>query len=275
MKAFCSILFASVLIIAGLNAQDLKFEVQQGYPITSDIKSCPQFRGDVYVSGGKKITNLEMVIEYTAPNTDQLAFEFYASGTRDYNGAEAKDIWYTNNPPEFYERSASKHRARVHFYLANGQAPVTTINRFKMMELYFRFLRGGVYKTGDVIVITIKNIKVTFEDGSIGNLSDTELRIKLTDYSGVEEAAESANLISFYPNPASEQLSLRFNDGENAAIEVQLVDLMGVVQRQQGLGADQSGSGLTLDIHGLPSGRYFCRILKGGRTFCLPVIISR
>ncbi|MCB0597473.1 MAG: T9SS type A sorting domain-containing protein [Lewinellaceae bacterium] len=88
----------------------------------------------------------------------------------------------------------------------------------------------------------------------------------------VSEAELDAGL-SVFPNPAGEQLNVRYAFDETVEVlNVQLIDALGRGLRHSSLNGVQSGT-LEMTLHNLPAGLYMLRVSADGAVVARPVVV--
>ncbi|MDD4412417.1 MAG: hypothetical protein PHR00_02105 [Patescibacteria group bacterium] len=268
-KFFVLLVFFSFMASFAL-AQDLTLEFKQGYPMSPDTKKYPEFRIDIFGAGSKKINNLEFNVEYSSVNT--LDFEFYASGTRYKDNSDAKDKWWTNNPPPFSEKATTKHKAYVNFRVGLGD-PVDVSTRFKFLELYFHFNKDTYYKYGDVIVIKINGIKVKFGDGSQANLPDQEVRLVFDVINDVVELSDLG--IKPFASVVSDYIATDIKLIDFSELDIFICDLLGnIVCRQKEI-CYTGNNPIKIDLSNLTVGHYLIQFKLGQKIANTKFIIRR
>lgn len=268
-KFFVSLVFFSFMAPLVL-AQNLTLEFKQGYPMSPDTKRYPEFRVDVFGAGSKRISNLEFNVEYSSANT--LDFEFYASGTRYKDDSDAKDKWWTNNPPPFSEKATTKHKAYVNFRVGLGD-PIDVSTRFKFLELYFHFNKDTYYKYGDVIIVKINGIKVKFGDGSQANLPDQEVRLVFDVINNVVELSDLG--IKSFASVVSDCIETDIKSVDFSEVDILVCDLLGSIVCQRKEFCFVGNNPIRIDLSNLAIGCYIIQFKLGQNIANTKFIIRR
>lgn len=94
------------------------------------------------------------------------------------------------------------------------------------------------------------------------------------EFTNVSEAELDAGL-QVFPNPAGEQLNVRYEFGETVdALHVQLMDALGRSLRHARLNAVQAGT-LEMNLANIPAGLYMLRVSADGAVVVRPVVVQR
>ena len=132
-----------------------------------------------------------------------------------------------------------------------------------------RFLRDGNYQAMAINATADGGCLVV---GSVGDYQAQRfdvfaLKINANGTVGLEEVEEEAlHPYVYYPNPARDELRLRYSPDVQPK-QIELYDLQGRLVRSQSTGLEN------LDMEGLPAGTYTMRVtMEGGRTFSDKVV---
>ena len=109
------------------------------------------------------------------------------------------------------------------------------------------------------------SIKLHLTDESIISFQLDELdnyRYTPDNVTAIEQAAENPQL-SFFPNPADQQLNLRFSlPNASSDVKVRIHNLKGEKLLEQEVKSSAKGE-IALDLSKLAAGQYFCTITSG------------
>ncbi len=94
----------------------------------------------------------------------------------------------------------------------------------------------------------------------------------VADLTGVNENAETS-IFSIYPNPASDEVTLKMTGYENRETTIQLIDITGKVMMEETLEPDQYVAEKMLDVSRLNSGIYVLRVNSAGKTSHHKIIV--
>lgn len=130
----------------------------------------------------------------------------------------------------------------------------------------------STYFTGDF------RFKFNFENGGGNNFFLDDINI----YSGppsdvivsVNEESVTDWLTSIYPNPADDELSVRFQLGADAPVSLEIMDIRGRLIRQIPLYGKTGANVAMLDIEGLEAGMYFLNISSAGKRVTHEFIVK-
>ena len=169
-------------------------------------------------------------------------------------------------------------------------------------------LPGGVTDTGVLRVRSSQNFRdsahvltidsvATFQlntyDWFMPNYHSPLMTITFTDQLGVGSAGVHFKTISYakfypldvqslnvlesslqvYPNPASEEMNIKFENAGNEKIAITLVDLLGRVVATVPFLGQQGAQLITLNTHSIPKGCYVLRVQSGGENLTRKVSI--
>jgi hypothetical protein len=109
------------------------------------------------------------------------------------------------------------------------------------------------------------------------NLISYRLVVEAADgkmyYSAVKQLnyQRGISMVAF-PNPAVDELRIRFNDGELSDFQIQIFDAMGQMVSQQ-IGSHLQE--MQLDLMNLPSGHYLVRVLAGAEVGVSRILVQK
>ena len=84
----------------------------------------------------------------------------------------------------------------------------------------------------------------------------TERLVTGTDFTGIHENQQTL-AVSLYPNPAHEQLNLRYTLENSTAVTINLYDMNGRLVSSESKGTQTAGAQQsTLSLSGIPAGMY-------------------
>lgn len=185
--------------------------------------------------------------------------------TADYLKAEddaatAEQLTYTLLQPP---ANGTLYRWSLNEELATGSRfTQATINAFNLVyvhdgsdtqEDHFTFIvddgQGGFIPT--------QTFNIVIDEGAVVNTSEVE----------------SGNAMSLFPNPARDEVSIRFRQAAAGEVVVRLLNLQGQAVAQRRF--PEAGPQLTLHTAGLPAGVYFVNVQAGGGFFTEKLILQR
>lgn len=103
-----------------------------------------------------------------------------------------------------------------------------------------------------------RNIRIHEGDGCEAALIEPEATTKLVEIREVPGEA-----LDVFPNPVSDQLTLRFEGKTEHEAEVQVFNVMGQIVHQQFLSVIEGANVATVPVRDLPEGSYFLRLQSG------------
>lgn len=185
--------------------------------------------------------------------------------TADYLKAEddaatAEQLTYTLLQPP---ANGTLYRWSLNEELATGSRfTQATINAFNLVyvhdgsdtqEDHFTFIvddgQGGFIPT--------QTFNIVIDEGAVVNTSEVE----------------SGNAMSLFPNPARDEVSIRFRQAAAGEVVVRLLNLQGQAVAQRRF--PEAGPQLTLHTAGLPAGVYFVNVQAGEGFFTEKLILQR
>jgi hypothetical protein len=88
--------------------------------------------------------------------------------------------------------------------------------------------------------------------------------------------ASAPGIGNIFPNPASTSATLAFNSSGTGILRVSLIDILGNEVRSEVRQIPQAGIySLALDLHDLPNGSYYCKLIQNGNITMSPVIVRK
>jgi hypothetical protein len=104
----------------------------------------------------------------------------------------------------------------------------------------------------------------------VGGNGQAELYLTKLGSSGasVSDRLSSPHIsFSIFPNPASAEMTLNFTLGQSADVGVEIIDMLGRSKKEISLGEMNEGNhAQEIDLSGLPSGSYICRMNTGANN---------
>lgn len=146
---------------------------------------------------------------------------------------------------------------QLYFYMNDASVQIYTLEEVTRMDFEANQLR------------------LHLNDQSVVNLALDDLNYYRYLPDGVTQITEADRPeLRFFPNPADQELNLRFNLPELAgSTEVRLHNLKGEVVLVQELNSTANGEA-KLDLSKLPAGQYFCT-LRSGKTVISKAFMKR
>ncbi len=153
--------------------------------------------------------------------------------------------------------SISASAQQLYFYMNDASVQIYTLEEVTRMDFEANQLR------------------LHLSDQSVVNLALDDLNYYRYLPDGVTQISEADRPeLRFYPNPADQELNLRFNLPESGQTgDVRLHNLKGEVVMVQELNSSAKGEA-KLDLSKLPAGQYFCT-LRSGKTVISKAFMKR
>jgi 1,4-alpha-glucan branching enzyme len=163
--------------------------------------------------------------------------------------------------------------------LTSNEMSVVVLGNFDVVEdeIDPNFYSTGTwydYWTGDSIVVTDVNARISLEAGEYRLYTDKKLNTP--DFVGVDETIVS-KLSDFvvYPNPATTRLSLSMHLKEASNLNIVIVDMQGRIVNNAYSGQQPGGlRNFEMDISGLQQGLYFVRVNADGQNMVKKVLVN-
>ncbi len=137
-----------------------------------------------------------------------------------------------------------------------------TINTFNL-----GYIHDGSATTRDSFIFIV-------QDGRGGFLPSQVFQIEIDEDAmvGIDQVKDD-NALTLFPNPAKDELNLRFRQALSGPVSVRMLSLQG--QRVRESRFPEGGTQLQLNTAGLPSGIYFVHVQTEAGTFTEKVVIQR
>lgn len=129
--------------------------------------------------------------------------------------------------------------------------------------------------TGDSIIVSDVNEKITLEHGEFRLYTDKKLQTP--DFVGVDENIAPGAVSDFvvYPNPATDQLNLKMHMRESSNIQIELHDIQGRMVKQIFEGRQASGlRSISAGLSDVNQGLYFVVIQSEGQRLTKKLMIN-
>lgn len=111
------------------------------------------------------------------------------------------------------------------------------------------------------------NMTINKKDGTTSEFALTGIRyLNFSNSTSNEEirSEENSNLI-LYPNPAKDQLSVRYESTSSEEVQFQIIDVQGKAVYQQILCSQTGLNYSTISVVQLKKGLYLCRLINGNK----------
>ncbi len=91
---------------------------------------------------------------------------------------------------------------------------------------------------------------------------------------GINDILSESN-VSIYPNPASSDLFVKINSGNNEEVTVSVLSLLGQVILSEELNLGSGSNSKQIDLEGIENGLYIVRLQSGNATFSQKFVIDK
>ena len=81
----------------------------------------------------------------------------------------------------------------------------------------------------------------------------------------VEEVAAAEGMLELFPNPASDQLSVRMNGFETGSVQISVLNILGQTLLETNTVSNGQGTLANVSVDALATGTYFVRAVQGDR----------
>jgi len=126
---------------------------------------------------------------------------------------------------------------------------------------YYRFTDTNLPYEADHLTYRLKQI-------------DTDGTVHYSKTVHVERGTKTLQLLGLAPNPATEQMRIRYSVPEGQEGTIQLYDILGRAVRQVAVGLNGGRYEEKLDVSGLAAGVYFVRLSAGEQTKTRKVVVQ-
>ncbi|MFM7757719.1 MAG: T9SS type A sorting domain-containing protein, partial [Crocinitomicaceae bacterium] len=123
------------------------------------------------------------------------------------------------------------------------------------------------YFTGDSIVVSDVNAVLTMTPGEYRVYTDVRLeQPEITDApASLDELVIEEDVLTLYPNPSNEEVSVRFTTNATSAVQLILVDRQGKTILQKKTPVFEGQHLEKINLHGISSGIYSVIVIQGNR----------
>ncbi len=121
---------------------------------------------------------------------------------------------------------------------------------------------GNASGSGGSVSYTVGQIVYTTHTGTNGSASQgVQQPYEISIVSGLEEAKEINLMVSAYPNPTTDYLTLEVKSFNLSTLTIQLLDLNGKLLKTQKI----EGTQTSIEMNNLVPATYFLRLIEGNK----------
>ncbi|MBU0490030.1 MAG: T9SS type A sorting domain-containing protein [Bacteroidetes bacterium] len=121
---------------------------------------------------------------------------------------------------------------------------------------------GNASGSGGTVSYSVGQVVYTTYNGASGSIAQgVQQPFEISVITGIEEAASVSLTISVYPNPASEQLTLRVNSFDISGLSYQLYDINGKLLENTTI----EGTETNIIMSNLVPATYFLKVIQGDK----------
>lgn len=121
---------------------------------------------------------------------------------------------------------------------------------------------GNASGSGGSVSYTVGQIVYTTHTGTNGSTSQgVQQPYEISIVSGLEEAKEINLMVSAYPNPTTDYLTLEVKNFNLSTLTIQLLDLNGKLLKTQKI----EGTQTSIEMNNLVPATYFLRLIEGNK----------
>jgi len=154
-------------------------------------------------------------------------------------------------------------------YAASVRVDGSNVNGFGKIGEFWFFVKSGT--EGSTLNLSVSNSTAVDKTGQTHSLTGSSSALSITsivDFIGLKELNAFEHAVQFFPNPASNQLTLQ--SSMNALINYSVSDIAG---REITNGSFSSSK--NLDVSGFSAGTYFVRLQSGSLTAYKKLVIEK
>ncbi len=240
-----------------------------GYRLSTTIESVPNSSYSIVAGTYQDIQNNDKNCAYSILYEDSIVEEMVYFGTQNIDevilgtkciSARDEDNIYIVGASNFNEVNYFSNESRKILILKTNVTGTKHWLRYYKGEVSYHPYFVLALSDGGAIILSKKN---DFSQSGI-NHSIHLLKVdSLGNYTPMSigpQPSEKEKYVTIYPNPATKQVTLRFENRVSEAVGVSVFDMAGNLLREFEPGQPTTGGELTLDISGLSPGAYILRI---------------
>lgn len=123
------------------------------------------------------------------------------------------------------------------------------------------------FSNGNMIITQKSGASESIAIQNLQSMTFSQLYVSVPD-----TKANRISSASIYPNPASDQINIRFDAQESGTFEVSIFDLQGKLMKEEIVSNAKGENEISVDIKDLNTGLYFCRIQNGQEVEIIKII---
>ncbi|MFN0201962.1 MAG: T9SS type A sorting domain-containing protein [Bacteroidia bacterium] len=164
---------------------------------------------------------------------------------------------------------------------------------YQTLAKYYNNSLATVSNTTSQFVPTIKNHWKNYTHSLVPYLGNPALKIKFRNtstaqnnlyldninitmnFTGVELPNQLQNQVSFFPNPANEQVQIRYEGNADSYLKVQLLDISGRAVLMENYPVKTGSNDLFMNVSNLSSGVYMLRFDNGVERYTQKLVLNK